>query len=64
MDAKIIGSHIASLRKEKGLTQQELAERLNVTAKAVSKWETGHGLPDIQTMNPWRMPLAYLSRKL
>jgi len=52
MDAIKIGQHIAALRKDKGLTQQELAEQLNVTAKAVSKWETGHGLPDIQTIEP------------
>ena len=36
-----IGKFISECRKEKGLTQQELAERLGLTAKAVSKWETG-----------------------
>ena len=35
------GKFICSLRKENGLTQKELAEKLNVTDKAVSKWETG-----------------------
>ena len=42
-----IGKFIFECRKEKGVTQQELAERLGHTAKAVSKWETGKGLPDV-----------------
>lgn len=36
-----IGKFIASCRKEKGLTQAQLAEKLNITDRAVSKWETG-----------------------
>ncbi len=51
MDASKVGSFIAMLRKEKGMTQQELADRLNVTNKAVSKWETGDGYPET-TMLP------------
>ena len=47
MDSKSIGKTIAALRKKKGLTQSELAERLNVSNKAVSKWENGQGYPDI-----------------
>jgi transcriptional regulator with XRE-family HTH domain len=47
MDAKNIGSFIASLRKEKRLTQMELAKLLDVSDKAVSKWESGAGYPDI-----------------
>lgn len=47
MDKKIIGEKISSLRKEKGLTQKELADRLSVTDKAISKWETGVHFPDI-----------------
>ncbi len=42
-----VGKFISELRKEKGLTQKELAEKLNVTDKAVSKWETGRSAPDI-----------------
>lgn len=42
-----IGQFISECRKEKGLTQQELANRVGLTAKAVSKWETGKGLPDV-----------------
>jgi transcriptional regulator with XRE-family HTH domain len=47
MDAMIVGNKIAKYRKEKNMTQQQLAEKLAVTNKAVSKWETGAGLPDI-----------------
>ncbi len=51
MDSKKTGLLIAILRKEKGFTQRELAEKLNVTDKAISKWETGEGYPEI-TMIP------------
>lgn len=44
MDAKITGCFIAQLRKELGLTQKELAEKLEVTDKAISRWETGGSL--------------------
>ena len=44
--AKVIGQQIAKLRKEKDLTQEELANKLCITAQAVSKWERGVGLPD------------------
>ncbi len=47
MDNNKIGKHIASLRKEKKLTQQQLGDKLFVTDKAVSKWERGLSLPDI-----------------
>ena len=47
MDNNKIGKFIASLRKEKNLTQQELGNKLFVTDKAVSKWERGLSLPDI-----------------
>ncbi len=47
MDAKKTGDVIRSLRTEKGMTQQTLAEKLHVSAKAVSKWETGAGCPDV-----------------
>lgn len=47
MDAYVIGNNIAKWRKEKGLTQDQLAEQLSVSAQAVSKWENGVSLPDI-----------------
>lgn len=47
MDAKTTGKIINSRRKEKGLTQIQLAELLNVSNRAVSKWENGDGFPDI-----------------
>ena len=50
MDNNKIGKFIASLRKEKGLTQQELGDKLFVTDKAVSKWERGLSLPDISLL--------------
>lgn len=47
MDTQKIGGQIAALRKQKGLTQNELGERLGVSFQAVSKWERGETLPDI-----------------
>lgn len=47
MNSVEIGKFIADCRKEKGLTQQQLADQLQITNKAVSKWETGNGMPDI-----------------
>lgn len=52
MDAKKLGRFIAEIRKEKGMTQIELASMLHVTDKAVSKWERGLGLPDINSIEP------------
>ena len=50
MDQIKIGRFIAEQRKNKGLTQMQLAERLNITDRAVSKWETGRALPDSSIM--------------
>lgn len=44
------GKTIVQLRKEKGFTQKELADKLNVSDKAVSRWETGKNYPDIETL--------------
>ena len=46
----LIGSNIAAYRKQIGLTQAELAEKLNYTDKAVSKWERGESVPDVITL--------------
>ena len=48
---KSIGETIASLRKAKGMTQNELAEKMNVTDKAVSKWERDLSCPDVNTIS-------------
>ena len=50
MDLVKIGKFIANLRKEKNLTQEELAEKLFITDRAVSKWERGISLPDADKM--------------
>ncbi|MBR2290399.1 MAG: helix-turn-helix domain-containing protein [Clostridia bacterium] len=50
MDQIKIGKFIASCRKQKNLTQMQLAEKLNITDRAVSKWETGKGMPDSSIM--------------
>ena len=47
-----MGQTIKKLRKERNLTQEELAEQLNVTSQAVSKWENETGLPDISQIVP------------
>ena len=52
MDQARIGRFIAERRKALGLTQRRLAEQLAVSDKAVSKWETGRGLPDVLLMPP------------
>jgi transcriptional regulator with XRE-family HTH domain len=52
MDQLKIGGFIAECRKKQGFTQSQLAEQLNVTDKAISKWETGRGLPDAVSMLP------------
>lgn len=52
MDANKFGSFLAQLRKEQNMTQSELASKLQVTDKAVSRWERGIGFPDISTLEP------------
>ena len=50
MNAEKIGKQIAELRKERNMTQLQLAEKLFVTEKAVSKWECGNGIPDLDNI--------------
>ena len=52
MEAKGFGQFIAEVRKSNNITQIELARKLNVTDKAVSRWERGLGFPDINTLEP------------
>lgn len=50
MNQEAIGKFISACRKEKGLNQMQLAEKLNITNRAVSKWETGKSVPDASIM--------------
>ena len=50
MDQKKIGNLLKKLRSEKGLTQEQLAEILNVSNRTVSRWETGSNMPDISLL--------------
>lgn len=51
MDQIKIGKFIAALRKEKGLTQEQLGEKLGVTNKTVSRWENGNYMPDVEMLS-------------
>ena len=50
MDQKRIGSFLRELRKERGITQEDLAEKLNVSSRTISRWETGSNMPDISLL--------------
>ena len=50
MDQKKIGSFLKELRKTKNITQEQLAEQLNVSGRTVSRWETGNNMPDISLL--------------
>lgn len=50
MDQMKIGRFLKDLRKGSGLTQEQLAEQLNVSARTVSRWETGNNLPDLSIL--------------
>lgn len=52
MDTKKIGAFIAMNRKKKGHTQEQLAEKLGVTNKTISRWENGHYMPDLSLLEP------------
>lgn len=52
MDSKVFGQFIARVRKEKNMTQADLAKIIGVTDKAISRWERGIGFPDINTLEP------------
>lgn len=52
MDRYVTGAVIRRLRERKRITQEELAEMIHVSGKAVSKWETGQGFPDISLLEP------------
>ena len=50
MDQKKIGAFLKALRAEKGLTQEQLAEKMLVSSRTVSRWETGSNLPDLSVL--------------
>lgn len=52
MDKYVTGAVIKKLRERKNITQEELADKIYVSSKAVSKWETGKGFPDISLIEP------------
>lgn len=58
MNTYVTGSTIKNLREAKELTQHQLAEKIGVTAKAVSKWENAKGLPDISLIEPLSQALG------
>ena len=57
---KTLGARIAELRKEKGLTQEELAKQLGISSQAVSKWEKDISCPDIIYANKKEVPLSHI----
>lgn len=52
IDRAKFGTFVSELRKEKGITQKELAEKLCISDKAISKWETGNSIPDVSLLVP------------
>ena len=58
MNAYVTGTTIRQLRENRKLTQAELAERIGVSSKTVSKWETAKGLPDISLLEPLAQALG------
>ena len=50
LDKDKIGARLGALRKSRGFSQALLSERLNVSPQAVSKWETGQSIPDLETL--------------
>ena len=58
MNTYVTGNTIRQLRENRGLTQAELAERIGVSSKTISKWETAKGLPDITLLQPLAQALG------
>ncbi len=64
LDPKKVGKFIAQIREEKKLTQSELAHKLGVSNKAISKWECGRGLPEITMLLPLSEELGVSVKEL
>ena len=60
MDQIKIGRFIAACRKQQNLTQMQLAEKLGITDRAVSKWERGESVPDVEKFARWRKYSTFL----
>ena len=58
MNTYVTGSTIRQLRESRKLTQAELAEKIGVSSKTISKWETAKGLPDISLLQPLAQALG------
>ena len=58
MNTYVTGTTIKQLREKRNMTQAELAERIGVSSKTISKWETAKGLPDISLLQPLAMALG------
>ena len=58
MDTYVTGAAVRQLRESRGMTQAELGEKIGVSSKSVSKWETGKGLPDISLLQPLAQALG------
>ena len=52
MDLNKTGLFISAMRKQKDMTQKDLADKIGITDKAVSRWETGKGFPDVSLLTP------------
>ncbi len=50
MDKRVVSTFLKGLRKEKGITQEQLAERMGVSSRTVSRWETGSNMPDLDVL--------------
>lgn len=64
MDSIKTGKFIAELRKGQGLTQQQLADRLNLSNKTISKWESGSGSPDLSNLEALAQVLGVTTDEL
>lgn len=54
MDTKKVGAFLKKLRKENNMTQEQLGERIGVTNKTISRWETGNYMPPVECLEFWR----------
>ena len=64
MDTKKIGAFIALNRKAKGLTQEQLGEKLGVSNKTISRWENGNYMPDLSLLEPLSKELGITLNEL